>query len=381
MYTRYLLIYGIGVSLLSTPFVLSYLYLSHMGEYLPLKEIQEIQANSAQSLYGTAVHSDIYFYKLEGYRQQLPNIVAVGSSRIMQLRQQFFTTTFYNAGGMISSLYLAEHAINQLLEIHEPKVLIISVDFWWFLNEQIASISLKEAPKEKSRRYLASVRLPFLWLMHKKITLHNFLTTILHERNKKHIIGVSANTQNSGFGSDGSQYYQYNFTAGTQIPIEKMYTPKAQTLAMSTTGYFQMNQTIDRNRIDKFAALITKIRSKNIIPIILVPPLPEAFTNAMNAQKKGFQYYEEIFSTLAKKGVPLYTFQNLQGISDCEFIDEIHPDHVASARMLLSISAEENSPIKQYVNTAELLQLTQESDNVVACDTVLNTAMKRYFTD
>ena len=60
------------------------------------------QANN--SIYGTALNSNTFYYKLELIKQVKPKIISLGSSRVMQFRKDGFKTSFSNAGGAMNHL-------------------------------------------------------------------------------------------------------------------------------------------------------------------------------------------------------------------------------------------------------------------------------------
>lgn len=76
-------------------------------------------------------------YKLLGIRQHQPEILVVGSSRAMQFRSELFPgheRDFYNAGGILQGLADFEQlvALMHAGDVPVPRVLIITVDMWWF---------------------------------------------------------------------------------------------------------------------------------------------------------------------------------------------------------------------------------------------------------
>ena len=158
MYKRYLVTIALIILPASIPFGLNELFLERLGEYLPLSEIVHIQqTNPTLCLYGSQVHSDFFHYKLEGYRQIQPRIAAIGSSRVMQFRENMFTDSFYNLGGTLASVEYTRHAVSLMLQAHKPKVVIVGLDFWWFLRESGEPVVMDTPPPEQARRHLGSI--------------------------------------------------------------------------------------------------------------------------------------------------------------------------------------------------------------------------------
>ena len=61
-----------------------------------------------------------------------PQVLALGSSRIMQVRQSVVNPeyTFYNAGGAIQSVPELSLFIHKLHD--NPKLILLNIDQWWF---------------------------------------------------------------------------------------------------------------------------------------------------------------------------------------------------------------------------------------------------------
>jgi len=94
-------------------------------------------SNADETLYGRGYFSQQFgIYKLAGIRHKSPKILAIGSSRVMQIRDFMFRPLdkdFYNAGGLLLNAFdlswLANAFYNRDLPV--PKVLIVGIDPWW----------------------------------------------------------------------------------------------------------------------------------------------------------------------------------------------------------------------------------------------------------
>jgi hypothetical protein len=128
---KYVLTYLALVSPLALVIFANYLFLRGSGELLLAKDIASAQSAN-DVLYGTATNHNTYQYKLELYRKWKPDIVAVGSSRTLQLRGNFFNTPFVTMGGAMNSLKEGELLWEDMLRIHQSKVVLLGLDFWWF---------------------------------------------------------------------------------------------------------------------------------------------------------------------------------------------------------------------------------------------------------
>src|SRR5256885_1593842 len=72
-------------------------------------------------------------YKYAAYRAASPEIVAIGTSRAMQIRESFFNASFYNLGGLVQGPFQA-NALAERLLLREPrpKLVVFALDYWTF---------------------------------------------------------------------------------------------------------------------------------------------------------------------------------------------------------------------------------------------------------
>ena len=107
------------------------LFLWRAGELSSLSDIVARQGQTG-TVYGSAVHDDSFAYKLQLVSTAKPNVIALGSSRVLQFRQAHFTETFINADRAMTTPAEEIKFLDALLPRHKPKVVILGVDFWWF---------------------------------------------------------------------------------------------------------------------------------------------------------------------------------------------------------------------------------------------------------
>ena len=65
---------------------------------------------------------------MELIKQVKPEIIALGSSRVMQFREDSFNKKFVNAGGAMNSLS-EFNFFEKMYEFHNPKYIILGLDF------------------------------------------------------------------------------------------------------------------------------------------------------------------------------------------------------------------------------------------------------------
>lgn len=388
MYKKYLIIYLASLLPLLSPLIGNYIVLERSGEYLSLSEIVATQQQGNFCLYGSGVHSDFYHYKLEGYTQTKPNIATIGSSRVMQLRQQFFTKSFYNLGGSVTSIDTAEHAIDQMFAIHVPEVLLIGIDYWWFLEESRLPVHTAQPPQEKQRRHLSSITLPFQWIQRSRLSIADYTKLLLHGRDTNILcrIGMRALEENSGFGPDGSHYYTHTYKIGTQEDTAKRLEGAMQNI-INSEHIYRHNQTVRYDQIERFTALVKKIKDTGVEVVLFVPPIPPYLENAISQMPNEYAFFNELWEKIGTIGQFVHNFHNPNSIpiTNCDFIDSGHADHVAIAKILQKISSNPNvsEKFKTALNNNELNSLisTKKLTNRPisnTCNKITNPLFYRY---
>ena len=150
---RFLLRLALYALPFAIPFVLLSGFLIYTGEAMPLWMVAQMQMGDAPVLYRPRYgNRDLDFKTLSANLRQ-PEIMTVGSSRVLQFRSLFFDKqprAFYNAGAPAWQL----EQVRQLLDglTFTPRILIVGLDQPWF-NEAYSG----DADRPAGQRLRASV--------------------------------------------------------------------------------------------------------------------------------------------------------------------------------------------------------------------------------
>ncbi len=183
------IIFGI---ITSTLYIWSYL----VGEGAA-EQVVERQKLNPQSLYLSGIKDNNIDYKLNLFNQLNPNVVAIGSSRSMQVRTSFFKTNFVNFGGTVNSIAELDYVTSRLIKLEtKPSIVLIFADIWWF-NEKFQNPRSTFIPPNQ----LNYLTLPNTRLLIKPILKNGVVI------NKDRRLGFGAVYQNQGYDSSGSFHY------------------------------------------------------------------------------------------------------------------------------------------------------------------------------
>jgi len=320
-------------------YIFNYLYLKSIYENNSFEEIVKRQiANN--SIYGTALNQNHFKYKLELVKQVKPDIVALGSSRVLQFRQENFNTSFISAGNGMNYLNEGLMFLDEMFKHHKPKYIILGLDFWWF-NERYPQPSFfayhaNDGQTIVSKKFIA----PYLYLLQKKIDL----STIRYIYNNSNItnpytnfdsLGMRAIKTSDGFRKDGSSFYPSIVFLEQTVDVSFKYFLNEMKYLRAL---FRYGKHVSEERLKLLDEIIYKIKQEGIKLIVFIPPLPYNVYKVMKDSKE-YDYIEELISHVSSLKVPNFNYLSLDNefSNNCEYIDGIHGGDVVYKRILLDI--------------------------------------------
>lgn len=322
------------------------------------------QASGEFVLFGSGLSQDFVDYKLELYKKVKPEIVAIGSSRVMQFRGAWFRQKFLNLGGVAGNLPVLASTINAMLKIAKPRAAIIGIDFWWFMPAWDAEPEKIVPPTRGTYNYsLASLKKPLEWLLEGKISFTELGAPIpgaFGRGFRADRLGIMAQQTDDGFGPDGSWYYTAE-TSGIRPALDYKFQDTLLAVGHGMRAFFHAlpgQEAPGANHIDVFADIICKLKSRGVKTFIFMPPLAGAVLQKMRPER--YPHLFRLRKALAERGIEVAEFTNPQstGTGDCEFIDGFHGGEIAYARILRAL-ADRWPALLPYVNMEKL-------DNLIA---------------
>jgi hypothetical protein len=341
--------------LLLTP--IAYLYLA--GEFMSDAEVVERQLSGANCIYGSAVHKMGFNYKAHLVESARPEVVIMGSSRVMQIRGSFFEAVAVNAGGAMRSVNEGARLVAKLVD-SGPALVLIGVDIWWF-NERYQSPSTDTEPEPGMRMpKLSDAVSVYEWLYEGKIPASGMLNTVLSGACD---IGVAGH-QKTGFGPDGSYYYT-NIIAGARESDDVRFQDTLSRIEQGNRR-FQYARSASDQHVENFVAILERLRQAGMHTIVYFPPFASTVNRRMNELGENYAYIDDLKRKLRRRGVSFYDYTDASvvGSGDCEFIDGFHGGEVTNARILSDIALRD-SVLAAYVRQ-EYLQTVIEKNTGMA---------------
>lgn len=356
-YKKFVLLYFMILFIFGLPLIGIFYYLSKIFEHNSFESIVQRQLKY-NSIYGTALNENVFAYKLELINQTKPKIIALGSSRVLQFREEFFTHSFINAGNAMNTLKEGKLFLEEVLQFHKPEIIILGLDIWWFHSSY---------PNYKRGEYLnikgtningAKVRDIFKLIYDKHFFQPQYLLDnhfIANPYSNLDSLGLNAIYNGRGFFKDGSYLY------GEIFKDEKTKDAKfADTFFRIAQGInkFDYASHIDKERSQDLLDMLHFLENHHVQVVIFIPPMsPSVYQTMQNKQEK-YAYIDELFATLQEYRIPFFNYHNPAVLhnDDCEFLDGFHGGDIFYARILADM-AHNNEILKSYVNMPYILSL------------------------
>jgi len=318
-----------------------------------LKGVVREQAAGRFALFGSGVSQDFVEYKLALYAAVKPDIIVLGSSRVMQFRGKYFTKKFLNIGGTAGNLAVLRSTLDAMLKVHTPQAVILGLDFWWFTQKWEADPFKEVPPTSGTYAYTFDVlKTPYEWLLDGKLTPGQFFAPLTGGF-AKHLYGIMAQKTGDGFATDGSWYYTADVT-GQQHPFDYQFQDTLKQVRYSIKA-FAAAPEVSTAHVDALAEILCRLQSRGIRAYVFIPPLSQTVYDAMLEREKDYPHLFRLAESLAARGMDVQDYSNPQMLkaTDCEFVDGFHGGDVTYARILRAL-ADRYPSLVQHVDILKL---------------------------
>jgi hypothetical protein len=363
-FLKTLLLFSIPILIFSLP-PLKVLYST--GELY--KNADAVIALEQKYVLGYASNDDYHRNLKWKYLKSKPkkDVVALGSSRVLQFRAEMFDSSFYNAGYIISSLSEYVPFLESIPKEKLPQYLIISLDQWLFNSDYDPLNKKKEKIEEKwtvpSKNFYHLKLFIRIWkdLLSKTYNVWN----IDRDQEIKRF-GMYATIFDYGYRNDGSFDYGIEIVRHlTNDTIMNDYNFKdTQRKLTEGTEFFQFGDKVNPLALVELDKILRYCKENNIVLIGFLPPISDKVNHWLSTSGKHSyipKIYPEALAYFEKYNFELYDFTHLKNIqsSDDEALDGYHGSEVAYLRLLLKM-LENNSALN---NTTDIERLKTDLKN------------------
>lgn len=297
-----------------------------LGESYTYEKIFELQKNKNCLYMPGYSHQDFRTYKEFMINNTNYEILAVGSSRVMQFESKFFKNSFYNAGGIINNEEDFTYFLNNIKIL--PKLLIIGIDPWLYNTDNDDFNNISDLSKKRFTR---------------EVFPKNFFQITRDYFNKRNLnnIGAPAQIDNLGFRVDGSLNYgdsrirllleQDKFIDTENPTIKNRILKGEKQFSTSKINFSKFEEHLN----------IIKSLSENIEIIIYLPPFTDQSIKLLKSLDNQKNFSDFMFKTmpnmLRKNNLNFIPIESPMdyNLSNKYFFDGYHPSSVFLAHQIL----------------------------------------------
>jgi hypothetical protein len=321
---------------------------AYAGEFYPLRQIAALQAGSTPVLYGRAYRDNYFSYKLIATKLRRPEVLSIGSSRMLEFRSMFFnkkSSAFYNAAHSAQSIYQVHDFLEALDQSELPKVLIISLDHPWFnaASRYAAPPSGPEQVDDESMPdfiHAADVsRSVAVDVASRKLKVDRLLA------HKDPVYGVQAYGLNAivngmGFRNDGS--YQYGGDILNPPGFGDKMREGFKDLRQNIDSHFVGGDELSRQGLDELELILKFARAHGIFVIGFSPPYAPTIYREMMSDGRHTYITQEVMALqdlFKRYGFAYFNFSDAAqlGATEEDMVDSFHASEFINLRMYIQM--------------------------------------------
>lgn len=334
--------FGIALAVLGSLALAAHMLLAKVGE-IGIDGVidHQLAAPAGTVLFSSAINQQAYPYKTRLYDRVRPDVVAIGSSRAMQVQASFFRHSFVNMGGASNNVAELEKVVDYIADHGHPQLAVLFVDQWW-VNARYPEASAPAQISAFPRIVSADLLNHSLWALHRG----NWIARSFHSRD----LGIYALLNEEGFSRDGSFEYVGTVT-GEHASLDPRFS---DTLARIAEDRSRMQKAASSSPelVSRMCRVIGRLQRTAGHVVVVLPPFANAVWQRM--ENNGYQYMDGIAERLRQCSpqTPVVDFTRpaaVSGATDCEFVDGLHGGSVVYARMLAQIGRQDPA-VSRYLD-------------------------------
>ncbi len=332
-------------------------------EYYSVMDVLKTQELHPETLFYMAESGHVILYKNILVSSRNPEVLALGTSRVMSFREQFFSkgAKFTNASNSVSSFFDMKSFLEKLPE-NNIKLIILSIDQEMFKPSH-PTIVEKDEPEALFTRF--SQVLVDSWLqIYKQYFSGKFgLVQLKEQSDKSRNIGLNALVNGIGFRFDGSLNKNLESESNHVERIENDIQIKQEELKVNRASFLYGTEPPTEEMLSTFRDFLEYCKERGIYVVGFVPPYPHALYEEMI--KVDDDYSRQVVelpmltrSIFSKYNFPVFDFSDIStvGGKDTEFADITHGTDKLYLRTLIYMASRDNR-LASYVDTVYLKKL------------------------
>lgn len=321
--------------------------LVYLGESMPLSWVVSLQQRDDSVLYRPMYGNRDQQFKLMSVNARRPEVLALGSSRILQFRAGFFNRrpeAFYNAAAPAWRLEQVADLLYSISEDALPRILILAIDPPWF-NDAYEGDTFPGAVSDIEQMFLADRSVLQDILTGRDLGRPGFAPADYLRRAEPGgsgglALGLRAIRDGHGFRSDGSEQYGDFLVAGW------LWQPQMREnhIAMMRRGedMYVFGDTVSATALADLARLLDFAVEHDITVIGFLPAYAPDLWDRMIA--RGNHTYvsaltPRLAAEFAARDFPFFDFSDGASVATGadEFFDGWHASELSNLRLYLKL--------------------------------------------
>lgn len=338
--------------------VIPFLYVGFQtGELRDFDELIERQRSDRSVKIGMGYNEQTGYYKIQNANYYQADVIALGTSRVMQFRADHFSGSFYNCGGGVAQNY--REYLYFLTDLqYKPKMILLGMDSWVFndaWNRQLPVLT-SDMPVMMIER-------------NKTVMLRDIIKDfVAHKWELKSVkqypnnYGFNGCIKNSGFRWDGSNDYGILCQELEQDQNDR-FQDTFDRIAKGSSR-FEWGNHADPETKAYLEELLRYCRENGIEVVGFATPFaPCVYEMMIQSEKYGYlSEIDPICEALFEQyGYSYFDYANaaVLGMDDTYFIDGFHGSEVAYAVILKDMADRVNS-LGKYVDRKRVEELLEK---------------------
>jgi hypothetical protein len=333
------------------------------GELASIEDAIERQRSNHNILIGYGYNEQTACYKKINANYYQADVIALGTSRVMQFKNDYFEGSFYNCGGAVGGNYDEYRNFLENLD-YTPKCMVFCLDEWVFndaWNQSCGDYSDFTELGYVERSKISMLKTIIEDWRAEKWTFESIST---YPEN----IGFNGRIKDAGFMYDGSYFYGYiyrDITSSTDYmfkdTLERIEDGKSR---------FEWGDEVDEDTLQQLSNLLEYCSVNDIYVIGFMPPFANSIYQTMN-DSGNYGYLEQIYpkckEIFDRYGYELYDYMDgaSLGVTDDYFIDGFHGSDVVYGYIVEDMIAN-NSRIIEYVDKDKLRDVLENAYSLIS---------------
>lgn len=326
----------------------------YAGEFADFDRMMRIQREDDRVLIGMGYNEKTAYYKLQNADAYRADVLALGTSRAMQITERCFSSSFYNCGGAVNGNYGEYLEFLKTLS-YTPKCVVLDLDIWvfnktWASNHADNNLFMR-VTQTNNNIFALTGRIGKSYLQ-QNWTFRDLQNYPVH-------FGFNGKINANGYRRDGSYCYGSIYRANNPPDFSDVFGRIER-----GDSRFEYGDELDNETLIQLEALLSWCREHEIHVAAYLAPLPHAVCEKM--QESGQYDYVAQITPTCKKLFSAYGFSYGDyldaaswGISDEQFVDGLHAGEVAHAQMLIDMASQD--PVLASYMDIDMLELQLET--------------------